>query len=131
MGLVAHTTPSGLRVVPVNYAVGNGAIYFRTTPDSELGVHAPGAEIAFAVQHIDYEHHRGWDVVARGTAKTVDDPKELEDLRRNWDPTPWADGTRSLCVRLRWTEISGRRLGPFPRSRELPVDRLLVGELRE
>ncbi|HUS22927.1 MAG TPA: pyridoxamine 5'-phosphate oxidase family protein [Aeromicrobium sp.] len=130
VGRVALRTPDGLRVIPVNYAARDDAIYFRTTPESVVGLNAPNAEIAFEIDNVDYEYHRGWSVVAHGIARSVADPDELQELDRAWGPQPWADGPRPLCVRLRWSEITGRRLGPFPRSHDLPVDRVLTGGLR-
>jgi nitroimidazol reductase NimA-like FMN-containing flavoprotein (pyridoxamine 5'-phosphate oxidase superfamily) len=131
VGRVAFWTPGGLRIMPVNYASVNDAIYFRTSRDSDLGVNAPDAEVAFEVDHIDYERHRGWSVVAHGTAREVVDEDELRQLSQSWEPQPWAQGARPLTIRLAWTEITGRCLGPFPQSHELPVDRLVSGKLKE
>jgi hypothetical protein len=111
LGRVAMATPLGPRIVPVNYAVHDRAIVFRTTPYSELSTYGWNTELAFEVDHVDYETHQGWSVVALGRACVVADPEELDAIRRSWDPRPWAGGTRNLYVRLPWRELSGRRVG--------------------
>ncbi|MGA9746876.1 MAG: pyridoxamine 5'-phosphate oxidase family protein [Nocardioides sp.] len=111
VGRVAYTSPAGPRIVPLNYAMHRGAIVFRTTPYSELGTYADGSELAFEVDHLDYEHHQGWSVVAEGRGSRVDDPDEVAEIRRTWDPRPWAGGSRLLYVRLDSRTVTGRRLG--------------------
>lgn len=111
VGRVAVATPRGPRIVPVNYAIHEEAIVFRTTPYSELGTYGRDSDLAFEIDSLDFEMHQGWSVVAIGKASAVDDPGELAAIRAAWDPTPWAAGARHLYLKLRWREISGRRLG--------------------
>jgi uncharacterized protein len=110
-GRVAVCTPSGPHIVPVNYSVVDDAIYLRTTPYSVLGTYGRNTMTAFEVDHVDHEHQSGWSVVARGRGEVVTDPDEIGRLREQWPPRPWADGNRSLYLRVRWTELTGRRLG--------------------
>jgi nitroimidazol reductase NimA-like FMN-containing flavoprotein (pyridoxamine 5'-phosphate oxidase superfamily) len=110
-GRVALSSPSGPHIVPVNYSVVDDAIIIRTSPYSVLGTYGRGSMLAFEVDQMDHERQRGWSVVARGRGDVVTDPAELEHIHRTWEPRPWAGGARSLYVRLRWTEITGRRIG--------------------
>lgn len=110
VGRAAICTPSGPHVVPVNYAVDGDSIVFRTTPYSVLGTYAWAGDIAFEVDQIDMGSHRGWSVVARGHGEMVEDVEEIEEIRWAHEPKPWADGARPLYVRLRWREITGRRI---------------------
>lgn len=110
-GRVAVCAPDGPHMVPVNYSVVDESVVIRTTPYSKLATYAPGAMVAFEVDQFDYEHHRGWSVVARGRAHEVSDLRELEHILGRWDPRPWADGHRDFYLKFDWTEISGRRLG--------------------
>ncbi len=112
-GRVALSTPDGPHIIPVNYAVADGAVVFRTTPYSVLGTYGPSSLLAFEVDHMDYEYHQGWSVVARGRGQAVVDPVVIRELTRGSDPRPWAHGTRSLLIELRWTELTGRRVGSF------------------
>jgi nitroimidazol reductase NimA-like FMN-containing flavoprotein (pyridoxamine 5'-phosphate oxidase superfamily) len=111
VGRVALCTPVGPHVVPVNYAMVDGSVVLRTTPYSILGTQARGAMLAFEVDQLDYELQRGWSVVARGRAEAITGADELHQIRRAWEPSAWADGSRNLFLRLRWSELSGRQLG--------------------
>ena len=125
VGRVAVSTALGPRIVPVNYAMYDDAIVFRTSPYSELGSLARGSEAAFEIDHIDYDRHQGWSVVALGRLEAVP-ADELEDVRKVWEPRPWAGGVRNLYLKLTWREISGRRLGhDWTRSTMMPVRRVL------
>ncbi len=111
VGRVAMATPVGPRIVPVNYSVHGEAIVFRTAPYSELSTYGWDTELAFEIDHLDYEAHQGWSVVALGRAHVVDDPDEVQRIREAWNPRPWAPGTRNLYVKLVWRELSGVRIG--------------------
>jgi uncharacterized protein len=124
VGRVAVCTPDGPHLLPVNYSVVDDAVVIRTTPYSLLGSNAKGSVLAVEVDQFDYELERGWSVVARGRCDVVVDPAQLEHIRETSNPTTWARGGRTLYLRMRWTEISGRRLGQGwdPRA-SLPVTR--------
>ena len=110
-GRVALSTPDGPHILPVNYSVVDGAVVIRTSPYSLLGTYGRNSTLAFEVDQFDHARQRGWSVVARGRAEAVDDPVEVDRIRRVWEPRPWAGGVRSLYVRLHWTELTGRQLG--------------------
>lgn len=125
-GRVAMSTPGGPQIVPVNYSVVDNAIIVRTSPYSLLGTYGRDTTLAFEIDHFDHANQRGWSVVARGRADVVHDQAELDHIRNVWEPRPWASGVRTLFVRIRWTELSGRQLGTGwdPRS-EMPVRRVV------
>lgn len=126
VGRVAVCTPEGPRIMPVNYAVVDDSITFRTTRDGVLGTYALTTAMAFEVDYVDYAAQRGWSVVATGQAEAVEDPDELAQIRAVWDPRPWAGGARNVYVRLAWDELTGRRLGRgWTRDNEMPVRRTL------
>ncbi len=126
VGRVALSTPVGPRIVPLNYAMHNEAIVFRTSPYSELGTYGRNAELAFEIDQLDYVKHQGWSVVAVGRAALVEDPDELEEIREGWDPTPWVSGQRHLYLKLRWRDLTGRRLGQdWTRASMMPMRRVL------
>jgi len=126
VGRVAVVNQAGPHIIPVNYSVVGDAIIFRTTPYSLLGTYGRDAQLAFEVDHFDYAEHKGWSVLARGRGAVVSDQEELRRIQDASEPRPWADGTRNLVFRLRWTELSGRRLGAgWTTDNEVPVRRLL------
>jgi len=127
VGRIAITTPSGPHIVPVNYSVVDDMIVFRTTPYSVIGTYGLNAQMAFEVDQFDYEYWTGWSVLARGRGCPIAAAEEVQRINQLWSPRPWASGQRNLYVALRWTELSGRRLGPAINERELPVRRKVAG----
>jgi nitroimidazol reductase NimA-like FMN-containing flavoprotein (pyridoxamine 5'-phosphate oxidase superfamily) len=124
VGRVAFNTAEGPQIMPVNYTTVGDAILFRTTPYSRLGMHADGSLLAFEIDQIDYDDHRGWSVVATGTGERVKDTSALESATPFWNPKPWAAGARVLYIQLRWKQLTGRRIGGgWTRENELPVRR--------
>lgn len=125
VGRVAIATPTGPHILPLNYAVGRGDVVVCTTPYSVLGTYGRDSLVAFEVDHFDHPRHQGWSVVVRGRAAPVEDTEELRDLVRIL-PRPWADGTRSLYLRIPLTEVTGRRLGKgWDLEANLPVRRVM------
>jgi len=110
-GRIALSSPNGPHIVPVNYSVVDDAIIVRTSPYSVLGTYGRDSMLAFEVDQFDHERQHGWSVVARGRAEAVVKPTELDHIKEVWAPRPWAAGARTLHLRLRWTELSGRRIG--------------------
>lgn len=114
VGRLAFWAYDGPRIHPVNYAVVGDAVVVRTTPTSGLARLAreqPGATVAFEVDGIDHADQHGWSVQARGPLAEVTDPDELAEVERTRPPRTWAPGERTVLVRLRWTELTGRQLG--------------------
>jgi uncharacterized protein len=126
VGRVALCTPVGPHIVPVNYTVVDDCIVLRTSPYSVLGSHARGTMLALELDQFDYERQRGWSVVASGRAEAVTSAEELSHIKSVWEPHAWAAGQRNLYLRVRWTEPTGRRLGPgWDPVAELPVRRVV------
>jgi uncharacterized protein len=126
VGRAAVCTPVGPHIVPVNYGVVDDAVVIRTSPYSVLGGHARGTIMALEVDQFDYERQRGWSVVVRGRAEAVTSAEELSHIKQVWEPRAWAAGQRNLYLRVRWSEITGRRLGiGWNPTDELPVRRVI------
>jgi len=111
VGRVAMATPEGPRIVPVSYALHGDAIVFRTAPYTELSTYGWNTDLAFEVDGLDQDAHRGWSVVALGRGHVVEDTEEVADIRAACEPRPWAAGSRNLYVKLAWRSLTGRRVG--------------------
>lgn len=109
VGRVAFCAEDGPVVLPVNYVVHDGDVLFRTSPHNSIARHVTRRPAAFQVDEIDDFTQSGWSVLVRGTAEPVED---VHDLPRDARPVAWAEGTRSLFVRVRGASITGRRLYP-------------------
>lgn len=111
VGRLAFNTPRGPSIVPVNYTVRQDLVEVRTTSYSELATYAPGARVAFEVDHLDREHRRGWSVVVHGTCERVVDESGAVFEHPGGEPEPWAGGHRTMILHVPTTEVTGRRVG--------------------
>jgi len=123
VGRVGIATEDGPYVLPVNYSVVDGAIWIRTGAAGLLGRVSPGTVLALEVDRLDHHRRRGWSVLARGPAEPVHDPAVVARVDRVQPPAPWAYGDRPVHVRLRWSELTGRRLGTDWDLHRRPDDR--------
>ncbi|NGP07858.1 pyridoxamine 5'-phosphate oxidase family protein [Rhodococcus sp. 14C212] len=93
-------------VFPINYAVRDRKLYFRTAEGSKLVELTVHAEVAFEADHV--EQDRAWSVVLHGRARNLvhyNEIQEAEELGlQAWVPTP-----KYNFVEVTATEISGRR----------------------
>lgn len=110
-GRMAVTTPGGPEIVPVNYRVVADEIVVRTGAWSLLARWADQAQVSFEIDLVDYQKWIGWSVIARGVAEVVPIGPASPDVVDVVAPRPWVDGERTALVRLRWSSLSGRKLG--------------------
>lgn len=115
VGRLAFVTPGGLRVVPLNFVTNADVIVFRTVPGSELGTYGEGAEAVFEIDEIDHDAEAGWSVVAFGRIERPSEVDEVWDIHGWRNPTPWSGDRRNFHLKLRWSRLTGRRLGATPR----------------
>ena len=110
VGRVAFTSPSGPMILPVNYAIEQGAVLFRTALggplDADLRTGIEGADfmVAFEVDRVDESTREGWSVLVRGGAHHVTGDVDKDAVES------WAGGDRSLYIRISPVEVSGRRI---------------------
>jgi len=107
---VAWQAADTLQILPVNYALFEGAIYIRTSPHSPVSKLAQPTDVALEVDEVDHERRAGWSVVAHGRSGSV---APLKDPSQRWaleSLMPWAAGLRILIVRVVPDHISGRLL---------------------
>ena len=107
IGRVALLTEEGPAVFPVNNAVDDETIVYRTTPAS-APANAAGKEIAFEVDQVDDALSQGWSVLVTGRAEQLSDPDTIHRLSSAAGPQPWAGGERKLWIRIVPTRITGR-----------------------
>jgi len=109
-GRVVVVTPDGAEIVPVNYAVDDDAIVVRTASGGLLARHGHHEPVVFEIDFVDRDRWQGWSVVARGIGEVVADaPPPAPGHAR---VRPWPDGDHASELRLAWTELSGRQVGP-------------------
>ena len=106
VGRVAFDDGAGPTVLPVNHAVVDEAVRFRTSPHSTLATHLAGQRVAFQLDDVDEFHQSGWSVLVRGRARLVDPVDEPGGD----EPAPWPAGQRPLLVEIEALSVTGRRL---------------------
>jgi nitroimidazol reductase NimA-like FMN-containing flavoprotein (pyridoxamine 5'-phosphate oxidase superfamily) len=110
IGRVGMATPEPL-VLPVEYALLDGDVVFRTAPGEKLIAAVMGRTVAFEIDEYDVTARTGWSVVVVGTAEEVVGREELTRVEA-LGLHPWSGELRDRYVRIHAEEISGRRIDP-------------------
>jgi nitroimidazol reductase NimA-like FMN-containing flavoprotein (pyridoxamine 5'-phosphate oxidase superfamily) len=116
IGRIAYASRFGPAVLPVNYALRDGAVVFRTAANGPLdedlrtGITGADYKVAFEIDSIDMVTRGGWSVLIQGPAHRVTGAGEA--AVREAGVEPWAPGPRELFVRIVPSRITGRRVRP-------------------
>ena len=94
-------------IFPLNFAVVDRTIVFRTGEGTKLLAVVIGPAVAFEVDGYDAGAGIAWSVVVKGTAEEVPTYEQLEDLA--FPVFPWSATPKGRFVRIRPVEITGRR----------------------
>ena len=97
------------RVGRVAWSDADGPVVLTVNYRSELARHFSPGRAAFQIDYADEFLQSGWSVLVRGRAELL----EWDELPPDEDrPTPWAEGTRNVYVRITPDRITGRRVLP-------------------
>lgn len=100
VGRVALTSRALPVVLPVNFAMLDGDIVWRSAQGTKLNDASSGFVVAFEVDHYEPDHKRGWSVMIQGLAHVITEPDELEHARKlpleSWALEAEAD--RFVCL---------------------------------
>lgn len=116
IGRIAYTGRFGPVVLPVNYALRDGAVVIRTAEhgpldeDLRTGITDAEYKVAFEIDDIDTAAKLGWSVLIQGPAHHLAGAEE--DAVRGAGMDSWAPGDRELFLRIAPSRITGRRIGP-------------------
>jgi uncharacterized protein len=110
LGRVAVTLHGVPHIVPVNYALLEGEVVFRSGAGTKFHAALVSEPVSFEVDDYDELGHTGWSVLLSGRSSVVDDPATLtkvDALRlQALDPTAKPD-----VVRIHADLVSGREIG--------------------
>jgi len=110
VGRLAFVVDRRPEILPVNYALADGAVVFRTSEGSAL-TKASMTEVAFEVDGVDESTRTGWSVLLKGQADDIGDAvDETSERLRRLSLVSWAPGRRDRWFVVRPRQISGRRL---------------------
>lgn len=108
-----------LEIFPVNFAVQDSTLLFRTAEGTKLFTTVMNDQVLFEVD--DHSVTEGWSVVVRGTARmlnTAEEIREAESARL----MPWLPTVKTRYVRIVPSQITARsfRFGPEPDDGTVP-----------
>lgn len=106
-GRVAFELDGEPWVLPVNCAVVDGRVVFRTAVDSMLYALREGRRVAFEADSTERAAESGWSVLVRGRVVEITSPSELSRLAEA-DLHPWAPGVRDRWMKIVPHDVSGR-----------------------
>jgi nitroimidazol reductase NimA-like FMN-containing flavoprotein (pyridoxamine 5'-phosphate oxidase superfamily) len=115
VGRVGYTGRFGPTMVPVNYALYEGTIVFRTGQHSPMGedlrtgIEHAESKVAFEIDEISLATREGWSILVQGGARPVDSETERASVMQS-GVEPWPGGEKELFVRVIPTRITGRRI---------------------
>lgn len=114
VGRIALTVDALPVILPINYAVMDEAILFRTVPGTKLAAAARNAVVAFEVDSYEADGRSGWSVMVQGVASEVTDrPSSGAGFASAIEA--WAlDGEADHLVRIEPRLVSGRRFDSHP-----------------
>jgi hypothetical protein len=104
---VVWSSEGGPAIVPVNFTVADGSLWFQVAAGSRLARECEGQRVVVEVDRSEPVSHTGWSVIVTGAATTMpasEDPGLLAGLQ------VWPGGDRQQLVQVEPTEITGRRL---------------------
>jgi len=93
-------------VFPVNFAVQERTILFRTAEGTKLVSAAINDRVLFEVDQ--YDLNAGWSVIVKGSARLVRNSEDL-DAASQAGLRSWTATTKQHFVRIRPLSVTGRR----------------------
>src|SRR5438132_5933499 len=92
-GRVAVVVNGVPEVVPVNYAVLDGDVVFRSGTGTKLHAALATSPVSFEVDRFDEERRTGWSVLVSGRSEVVEDAGERARVDA-LELDAWAPGTK-------------------------------------
>ncbi len=110
VGRMAFIADGKQQLLPINYAVLNGVIYFRTAEGTSFSKLTDQTDVVFEVDYHDDLFRWGWSVKVDGQIRHATDQSLLETLAQVQRPKAWATGERNIVLSLVAQDITGRRV---------------------
>lgn len=109
LGRIAVVIDGQPQIFPVNYAMSERIIAFRTGSGTKLS-RAPDSNVSFEIDQYDSSIGIGWSVMVQGVA--VDATDSFDDVSwaaRATAPWPLAPGKKPFWIAIEPSKITGRR----------------------
>ena len=115
VGRIGYTGRFGPTILPVNFALYEQTIVFRTGQHSPMGedlrtgIADAEYKVAFEIDELSPATREGWSILIQGSAHHVDSEAELAAVRQS-GVQAWAGGEKELFIRVVPGRITGRRI---------------------
>ena len=119
LGRIAVRIGETPAILPVNYALLDNDVVFRTDPGSKLSAALMRVRVAFEVDDIDAASRSGSSVVVTGYVEEIRDRATLDRVSV-LGLEPWVNEGRDFVLRIHTRTMTGRRL---PAARPGPASR--------
>jgi nitroimidazol reductase NimA-like FMN-containing flavoprotein (pyridoxamine 5'-phosphate oxidase superfamily) len=93
-------------VFPINFAVQDRSLVFRTAEGTKLVSAAINRNVLFEAD--DHDDAQGWSVIVRGVARILHTDEEVE-VAQQTGLQPWVSEDKQHYVRIKPTRVTGRR----------------------
>ena len=111
LGRVAVQIGPSPAILPVNYALLDDDVVFRTDPGAKLSAALMRTRVAFEVDAADPATRSGWSVLVVGHCEEIRD-RATRGRVDALDLAPWVPEGRDFVVRIRTQAMTGRRIPP-------------------
>jgi nitroimidazol reductase NimA-like FMN-containing flavoprotein (pyridoxamine 5'-phosphate oxidase superfamily) len=109
VGRLAFIEGARPTITPVNYAMVEDHIVFRSNPGSKLDAALAGGGAAFEIDDVDDVEQIGWSVVVRGRLEVVTNRRQLMLLGAT-QLTPYAPSEKTSWIMLHPDTVTGRMI---------------------
>ncbi|WP_257160090.1 pyridoxamine 5'-phosphate oxidase family protein [Corynebacterium cystitidis] len=115
LGRLVVQLKNDVDIFPVNYAIHDGKIYFRTAEGTKLFGAARSDDLILETDHVDQETGTAWSVVVRGASRILTKADEILEAE-DYGVKPWIPTQKYNFVEITPRTISGRafQLGEEP-----------------
>lgn len=116
-GRVGFVQDGAVLVLPVNVAISDEHVIFRTSAGSSLAAAGNGAAVAFEADSTDRVAESGWSVMVRGSLWDLTDVRSMASWK-DVEVHPWAPGASDRWMAVEPTLVTGRAI---QRHRNVPA----------
>jgi nitroimidazol reductase NimA-like FMN-containing flavoprotein (pyridoxamine 5'-phosphate oxidase superfamily) len=113
VGRIGVLYDSAPEIYPVNHAVVDQTVVFRTDVGSKLSALDRSPAVCYQIDGIDAEHLTGWSVLVKGRASVVREGAEVRYLEAQ-GLQHWSLGHKAHWVRIVPAEVTGRQIWSRP-----------------
>ncbi|SPM28397.1 pyridoxamine 5'-phosphate oxidase family protein [Mycobacterium terramassiliense] len=106
LGRLVTSVDGQPEIFPVNYAVQNRTVLFRTAEGTKLVSTAINNRVLFEVD--DHNVAEGWSVIVKGRARSLRTSEQIEEAERA-QLLPWTSTEKTHYVRVIPELVTGRR----------------------